>query len=370
LSDRKVILHLSETSEPGGSETVLANIASNLDPDRYQSLVCLLREGWLTGHLKKLGVRYEIIENKYSYDPIFLAKLIRLIRRERVALIHAHEYMMNVYGSVAARLAGVPMIGTVHGKVYFTEKRSRTAAYRLAVALSSRIIAVSEDLKKYFLENTGIRNNKKILVLHNGIDVEKFAPRGTSSALRQQLGIPPDKVIVGTVGSLFKVKAFDHLILTAEAVYRSNRNFMLLIAGEGDEERYLRQLIGELNLQDTVKLLGFRDDIRELLNLFDIYVCSSISEGLSLSILEAMASGKPIVATHVGGNSELIADGSNGYLVPSGDQQALADKIQVLIKSKSDREVMGQRSRQIAKEKFSLGKMICDYQNLYEELTA
>lgn len=369
MNRKKVILHLSETSEPGGSETVLAYIANNLDRDRYDSLVCLLSEGWLTDHLKRLGVRYEIIENRRSYDPAFLVRLIKLIRREHVALIHSHEFMMNVYGSVAARLTGIPMIGTIHGKVYFTEKKSRIAAYKLAVALSSRIIAVSEDLKKYFIENIGIRNDRKILTLYNGIDIDKYKPIAKSDDLRRKLEIPPGAVVAGTVGSLFKVKAFDQLIRAAGIVHATNPDFRLLIAGEGNEESDLRRLIDELRLNDAVKLLGFRDDIPDLLNLFDIYVCSSLSEGLSLSILEAMASARPIVATRVGGNAELIADGENGFLVPSGNPEALAEKIKTLIDSEPLRIQMGQKSRVIVEQKFSLRKMIDDYQNLYEELS-
>jgi len=368
VSEKKVILHLSETSEPGGSETVLAYIAKNLDSGRYDSLVCLLSEGWLTGYLRQLGVRYEIIENRLSYDPLFLIKLVRLIKREKVALVHAHEFMMNVYGSVAARLAGTPMIGTIHGKVYFTEKRSRIAAYKLAVAASSRIIAVSEDLKKYFMENIGLKTDRKILTLYNGIDVDRYKPSAKSDALRSQLGIPADAILAGTVGSLFKVKAFDQLVRAAEINHESNPRFRLLIAGEGTEESNLGKLIDDLGLRDIVILTGFRKDVPDLLNLFDLYVCSSLSEGLSLSILEAMAAGRPIVATKVGGNPELIADGDNGYLVPSGNPGALAEKMRILIDSEPKRIAMGQRNRRIAEEKFSLKKMINNYQNLYEEL--
>jgi glycosyltransferase involved in cell wall biosynthesis len=317
-----------------------------------------------------LGVRYTIIENRRAYDPVFLAKLIRLIKSERVDFVHAHEFMMNVYGSVAARLAGIPMIGTIHGKVYFTEKRSRIAAYKLAVAMSSRIIAVSEDLKRHFVENVGLKNQKKILTVYNGIDIERYKPSESTEELRGRLGIAPGAVVIGTVGSLFKVKAFDNLIKAAGRLRESASEFRLLIAGEGNERENLRRLIDEMNLPDTVSLLGFRDDIPELLNLFDIYVCSSHSEGLSLSILEAMASARPVVGTRVGGNPELIADGDNGFLAPAANSEALAEKIGILIDSKELRGKMGARSREIVEKKFSLTAMIATYQNLYEELSA
>jgi glycosyltransferase involved in cell wall biosynthesis len=364
------ILHLSETSESGGSETVLAYIAKNLDNDRYGSLVCLLGEGWLTEYLRRLAVKYTIIENKFSYDPVFLFKLARLIKSEKIDLVHSHEFMMNVYGSVASRLAGVPMIGTIHGKVYFTEKRSRIFAYKIAVAASSRIITVSEDLKKYFMENVGLRSDRKITTIYNGIDLEKYVMKGTMDDLRCRLGIPPDAIIVGTVGSLFKVKGLPYLLKAVDIIKNSFPGIRLLVAGEGHETSYLRRLIEKMNLHDTVTLLGFRDDIPDLLNLFDIYVCSSLSEGLSLSILEAMASGRPVVATRVGGNPELIVDGDNGYLVAPQNPEELAAKILFLISDRDSRERMGNRGRQIAEQKFSLRTMIEKYQNLYEELLA
>ena len=362
------ILHLSETSEPGGSETVLAYIAKSLDPHKYSSLACLLREGWLTEHLRDLGVRYRIIENNRPYDPAFLARMVRLIRSEKIDLVHAHEFTMNVYGSVAARLAGVPMIGTIHGKVYFTEKKSRIAAYRLAVAMCSRIIAVSEDLRNYFIENIGLKKTKKVLTLYNGIDSDKYAPRGKMDDLRCRLNIPSGAVVIGSVGSLFKVKAFDHLIQAAAILRESSSDFRLLIAGEGSEEEYLRRLISEAGLQDKVMLLGFKNDIPDLLNLLDIYVCSSLSEGLSLSILEAMASARPVVATRVGGNPELIADGTSGFMVPPSDPPQLAEKINLLMKSPELGTTMGREGRKIVEAKFSLPRMVESYQDLYEEL--
>jgi glycosyltransferase involved in cell wall biosynthesis len=364
----RTILHLTETSEPGGSETVLAYIAANLDPKRYRSRICLLREGWLTSHLRELRLEYQIIENRHSYDPGFLMRLLRLIRREKIDLIHSHEFMMNVYGAIAARLCGIPMIGTVHGKVYFTEKKLRILAYKLAFGICSGMIAVSEDLKKYLIDSLNPGKPGKILTIYNGIDLTRFAMGGYPNDIARKLSIEPGTVIAGSVGSLFEVKGFEYLLRAAKKVRDALPDFRLLIVGEGRQEEPLKRLAETLGLRDTVDFMGFRKDVPGLLNLLDIYVCSSISEGLSLSILEAMASGKPIVATSVGGNPELVAEGQNGFLVAPRDAGALSERIIDLARDEKLRLSMGKRSRQIAEEKFSLKAMIENYQQLYQRL--
>ena len=170
------------------------------------------------------------------------------------------------------------------------------------------------------------------------------------------------------MGSLFKVKGFPYLLQAFKKVFDKNSKVKLLIVGTGDQEQCLRDEIIRLGLKDNVLLLGFRNDIPELLNLFDIYVCSSISEGLSLSVMEAMSAGKVIISTNVGGNAELIQDGQNGLLVPSKDPDALAEKILFLLNNDSLMRQLSAKAREDAIEFYSLRKMIDTYQNLYEEL--
>ena len=362
------ILHLTETSEPGGSETVLACIARNLDSTRYRSVVCLLSEGWLSDHLRNSGVRYVIIENKRSFDPVFLVKLVHLMKREKIHLVHSHEFMMNVYGAVAARIAQVPMIGTVHSMLYFTEKTRRILAYKLSTRLCSRLVAVSDNLKKLLTDELKVGNPSKILTIYNGIDLNRYVIGYPNLRLRDQMGISAGTLVAGTVGSLFKVKGIPYLLDAVSKVVTCFPNFKLLIIGEGDQESTLRHEVVSMGLEETVEFLGFRNDIPELLNLLDVYICASVSEGLSLSILEAMAAGKPVIATEVGGNPELVIPGKNGFLVPPRNPDALAERIMVALKDKNLRQSMGQMGRRIVEERFSLERMIDNYQILYERL--
>jgi glycosyltransferase involved in cell wall biosynthesis len=368
VMERHAILHYTETSYPGGSETILAYIAKNLDPEKYYSLACVMNKGWLTDHLDEIGVEYIIIENKRSFDIKYLLDLITLIKKRNIKLVHAHEFVTDFYGSLAARLTGIPAIGTIHGKGYFTEKWRRKIAFKAAIAMCSRMIAVSDDLRSYLIGELNLKNTDKILTLHNGIDLQKYSARDSSDKLRAQLSLKPHTLIAGTTGSLHPVKGMHFLLLAMEQVIKRIPNFKLIIAGTGDLEQDLKQQAICLGIEKNVLFLGFRSDIPDLLNLFDIYVCSSISEGLSLSILEAMATGKPVVATEVGGNHELINPDENGFLVPPADPAALAKKIIILAENRELRERLGRNGRAMVETKFSLEKMITEYQILYEKL--
>ena len=365
--NRLNILHLIETSEPGGAETVLAYIASNLDPDRYRSIACVLEKGWLTDHLDSLGIPYVMIENRWSYDPVFFFKLLRLIRREKIDLIHSHEFMMTVYGSISAKLARIPHVGTIHGKVYYPDKQCRVRLLRMAAKLCSRLIAVSDDLNRFLTTLLGVRYGK-IETLYNGIDLEKYRSVDSREGSRERLGLQDASIVLGTVGSLFEVKGLPYLLEAIVLLRDKYPRLSLLIAGEGNREDSLRTIAGQLKLGDTVKFLGFRDNIPDILQVVDIYVCSSVSEGLSLSILEAMAMSKPVVATDVGGNPELITDCENGFLVPAKDPVRLADAITELIDSPERRLEFGTRSREIVESRFSPERMVRDYEALYRQV--
>jgi len=361
------ILHLIETSEPGGAETVLANIAKNLDSELFNSLVCVLEDGWLTEHLKKLGVPYIVLENRWSYDPLFLIRLARLINRKKIDIVHSHEFMMTVYGAIAARLTRTPMLGTMHGKVYYPEKARRVRMLKFALSLSSKMIAVSEDLRKYLAGLFGMES-EKLITLYNGIDLKKYSSVESRQQSREILSIPKGVPVAGTVGSLFKVKGLNFLLDAVPKIRKDHPGFVLLIAGEGEQESALKAQAESLGLGESVRFIGFRDDIPRILNAIDVYVCSSLSEGHSLSILEAMALSVPIIATEVGGNPELIEHDKNGILVKAEDPSALAANISSLLRDSALRERFGRASRSLAEERFSLESMISRYSKLYEGL--
>jgi len=304
------VLHLIETSEPGGAEAVVLSLARALQEKGHNSFIGLLETGWLYDQLRKAGFEPIMLEQKRSYDLKYLWNLCSLIQRYRIDVIHAHEFTMNVYGSVAGLLKSTPVITTVHGKNYYWEKRRRRMAYRL-VSRVSQMVSVSEDLKRFLAEQVGIPK-RRIMTLYNGIDFKKY--NGSSSptmlaSIKESLSIPLQSPVIGIVGMIFPVKDHSTFLKAAHRIIKDRPDAMFLIVGSGPLEDRLKVEANQLGIEENVKFVGLREDVPHLLQIIDVYVCSSVSEGLSLSILEAMAAGKPVVATNVGGIRKLCWTG-------------------------------------------------------------
>lgn len=361
----KTILYLSTSSGPGGAERVISNLATSLDPERYRAILCLFRPGWIQERSESRGVRTYIIPTHGMTDWRWALQFKRLLRQEQVDVIHAHEFDANVQGAFVATLSGIPLIATVHGKNYFWEKFRRRLAYRW-VSRRATMVAVSENLKQFIVEKVGASPDR-IKVVYNGVDAPKQCDPAEVNACRKELGLPENNQIVGVVGNLYPVKGHQYLIEGIPAVLQKCSNTSFVFAGRGDLETTLKEQVHRLGLEARVHFLGLRQDISRILALLDVFVLPSLSEGLSMAILEAMIAGKPVVATQVGGNPELVLDGETGFLVPPRDSQALASSVAMLLMSKQRAIQFGERGKRRAEGQFSLNSMVRTYQTLYDE---
>lgn len=361
------ILYLMECDGVGGAESMLVNLINRLDKKKFHPVVCLLKDDeWLYKELIKNNVDVVVIPLKKAYNPIWIYKALRFVRKRNIHLIHAHEFLMNVYGTAVGKLAQIPVITTVHGKSYYWEKKHRAYAYKFT-AKFSKMITVSEELKHFLKEKIGI-DYKNLQTIYNGIDLARFNSHSDCLQKREELNIDKRTKIVGAVGNLYPVKGHTYFLKAAAEILETESDVIFLIIGRGYLAEQLKQEAKDLGIYDYVRFLGFRSDVPELLKIMDIYVSSSLSECLSLSILEAMASGLPVVATNVGGNSEIIADGENGFLVESEDPNRLADRVLYLIKNDRIAKNIGERGRERIREKFDLKVMIKSYEELYYSL--
>lgn len=358
------ILHLIETSVPGGAEKMLLSLVENLDMHRYKSSILLLQDGWLNVQLQKRGFKTILIPQNRSYDFSWLFQMMRVLRDSSVDVMHAHEFAMNTYGSFASVLTGIPIITTVHGKNYYWEKWRRRSAYRLA-AKHSKMVAVSEDLKQFLVREVSIKP-ETIRVLYNGIDSHLYDLNGTGTDIRKQLGINEKQCLIGTVGSLDTVKGHSYFLKAAAKIVETSMDTMFIVAGSGNLLKSLKKETSLLGIEKNVIFLGFREDIPSVLQCMDIFVFPSLSEGLPLAVLEAMAAGKPVVATDVGGIPEVIGDGQTGFLVPPKNPDLLAEKITFLIRDRALRSRFGHSGRARVQKEFSLQNMVEEYQLLYD----
>lgn len=360
------VLHLIESSEPGGAETILLATAKGLKDKGHRSVIGLLEPGWLSDELQRHGFPTIIVRQNTSYDVGCLWALTKIVKRFKIDVIHSHEFAMNAYGSLAGLYQRVPVVSTVHGKNYYWLKRRRRFAYRLVSRLTT-MVAVCEDIKNLLVRRVGISRNR-ITTVYNGIDIAQFdrVPDGTAIAkMKRDLSIPGTSPVIGTVGMLIPEKDHKTFLKAAQSVIGKRPDAVFLIAGTGQLEHSLKAGVVQAGLSNNVRFTGFRDDVGALLHIMDVYVCSSLSEGLSLSILEAMAAARPVVATNVGGNPEVVANKKTGLLVPPSDPTALASRINLLLKNKHLAREISLNAQRVVHQRFSLRQMVESYEELY-----
>lgn len=365
LKPVRTILYLSTSSGPGGAERVINNLAASLNPERFRAILCLFRPGWLQERSESCGIRTFILPTHGMTDWRWAIQFNRLLRQEQVDLIHAHEFDANVQGAFVAALTGIPLIATVHGKNYFWERFRRRLAYRW-VSRRATMVAVSENLKEFIVERVGVSPGR-VKVLYNGVDRLPHCDRTEVAKCRRELGLPENHQIVGVVGNLYPVKGHQYLIEGIPSVLAKCPNTSFVFAGRGQLENELKAQVHRLGVEERVFFLGLRQDIPRILAMLDVFVLPSLSEGLSMAILEAMIAGKPVVATQVGGNPELVLHGETGFLVPPRDSQALASRLVTLLTNRRQAAQFAEKSKCRAEGQFSLRAMVCAYQSLYDK---
>lgn len=230
------------------------------------------------------------------------------------------------------------------------------------------MVAVSEDIRRFLVKRVGV-NERLITTIYNGIEPREYrSDHRAREVIRRELGLTEGRPVLGTVGNLYPVKGHVYLVRAMAAVAAKRPDAVCLILGRGQLLEQLRHTATELGIDHHVMFLGFREDVPALLRAMDIFVLPSLSEGLSLALLEAMAAGKAVVATNVGGNPEVVLDRQTGLLVPSEDAPALADAILLLLRDPALAERLGESGRIRVDKEFSVTAMAQRYDALYGEL--
>ncbi len=355
-----------ESSGPGGAEQMVLRLAGCLRRAGHEPVVFALRPGWMTEHAAQRGLAVRVVPQRPGLDPGFVLRFARELRRAGCGLLHAHEFAMGVYGGAAAMLARIPRLATLHGSAYGVAKRRRALAWRLLMRLGMPVVPVSRDLAAAVAPALG-RTPGDLPVIHNGVPVSTEPPdrgREARRVLRRALGLPGEDALLVCVGNLYPVKDHATLLRALPAVPGAR----VAIAGRGGEEARLRALAAELGLGPRLHLLGVVDDVASLLRAADLFVHPSRSEGLPLAVLEALASGLPVVASRVGGIPEAVEDGRSGVLVPPGDPEALAGALRGLLAEPERAEALGRAGHERAVRAFSVEAMTQRYLDLYAEL--
>ncbi len=364
------ILHIVEDLKIGGLERVLASIVLTLDPSKYDVQVwCLSRGGAVAEELIARGIALRILKMDSYHRPLQIAALARLMKTEQFAIIHTHGYFASTFGRLAAILARISVVIThVHSTYHDYGKRNRLIE-RVLSYFTDRIICISRAVETFVTVDEGIRKIKTCLI-YNGVDfpVSIDADR-CRREVRNSLGIDAAAIVITVVASLTANKGHRLLLEAFAQVFRTHPTVRLAIVGGGPLRQEIEAAARKLAIDQSVSLLGVRNDVFELLRASDIFVLPSQNrEGLGVALIEAMAAGLPVIGTNLGGIPEIIVEGENGFLVAPGSPGQLADALVKLVDNQGLRVSMGRRGRELYEEKFTLSEMIHRIETLYDQL--
>jgi sugar transferase (PEP-CTERM/EpsH1 system associated) len=291
-------------------------------------------------------------------------RLYRTLLEERPHVIHTHSWSTLCEGLAAARLARVPVF--VHGEHGTLDVRPRTiAVQRWAWQRADTVLSVSSRLAEKMSAQVGFPLDR-IRVIRNGVDVDRFKPR-PKSLVRASLGLPQDALVVGTIGRFVPVKDQRSLIDAVALLRADGVHCLAVLVGDGPLRGELQQFAADRGVASRVRFLGERRDVHEIIPAFDVFALVSVSEGMSNTTMEAMASGVPVVATRVGGADEIVVDGVTGRLVPASNPRALVDALEALLNDERLRTAYGLAARDRMEREFSLTRMIANYEAFYRE---
>jgi len=303
-----------------------------------------------------------------------ILKIYRYLRKEKFDIVHTHTSKAGLLGRLAARLARIPIIiHTPHGHVffgYFGPIKSKIFIFleKLASPITDKIIALTNRENEDYISYR-VADEEKSVVIYSGIELNKFIdlPLEEKQNFKKELRIPENSLIVGTLGRLVPVKGPEFLVEAAKHIISKFPDTFFMLTGDGYLRLDLEKKALDFGLKENIIFLGWRDDAAKILSVYDVFVLPSLNEGMGRVLVEAMALGKPIVASRIGGIPDLVTHGKNGFLVPPKDPEELAKYIQILLEDKEKRNKMGLAGKKMAMN-FRAENMVKKIEKLYEEL--
>lgn len=390
MESRKKVLYVVTKSVWGGAQKYVFDLAVSIPRDRFEAVVATGGKGPLFEKLREHGVKTISIPS-LDRDVRFLKEfkstieLYKIFRNEKPDVIHLNSSKAGGLGAIAAFLYKTlyPKPSTLNPKVIFTvhgwpfleqrpwwQKGIILFSLWVSSLFQDRIILIAKsDLK--IAEKLRIARSRKLVMIHNGISAPSFLPRHDARAFfetKTGRSLPPDALVFGTIAELTKTKDLENLVRAAAlAKQKSQKKFVCLIIGEGEERKNLEKTIKQQGLAETIFLLGFIPDAAHYMKGFDMFLFSSVKEGLPYVLLETMSAGVPPIATSVGGIPDIIDNGVNGFLVPPRNAEALARAMFRVIENPTERNQMGVRAQEKVQKEFSKKEMIEKTLKIYDQ---
>jgi len=361
--------------EFGGAQRQVVELANSMDPARVDLHVCSLSDYVpLAEALDDRARRLHVIEKRWKFDVTVVPRLARLLRALRADLVHSYLFDADIAARLAGRLARTPLVVGSERNTNYHLKRRQLVAYRLTRSCVDIIVANSRSGAAFNQRALG-HAASQYRVVHNGVNAERFSPQD-GRAVRAELGIAADERVVGMFASFKHQKNHPLFFAAASRVLRSRPATRLLLVGDelfaglhGSDEykQRIHRLVDEIGLRDRCLFLGNRSDVARLYSACDVTVMPSLFEGTPNAVLESLACGVPVVATDVSDNAYLVPEACVGYVVPLGNEEALADRISRLLGDGELRREMGRRAREWVEQEFSTARLAAKTAMVYRE---
>ncbi len=365
------LLHLIDTLRFGGAERLLLQLVTRLPGERYRVLVGTVTDrGPLANELEKVGISVHYMGGRGRRDARVLPKLVQLMRREKVVMLHTHLFVDGFWGRLAAMAAGVPVrIATQHNSYEGGNlpPRWQIWADRVLWRYTDRFVVVSDGSEKFLLNEIGVPREKVRMIPNAVAPLSPPSPEVVEK-LRQEWGLVDARPVLGTVARLTQQKGIGYLLEALALLLPQYPNIRGVVLGEGDLRDELEAKARSLGISGSVVFAGVRKDVENVLALFDLFVLPSLYEGMPVALLEAMSVGLPVVATRLASVSEVIEEGVDGILASPGDGRALAGVIADALKAPETLRQMGENARKKIRSRYSVENWVASYDELYQSL--
>ena len=377
MTSQLKVLCLTASTHIGGAERLILDLANQINSTRFETHICVLesfshnasfrQNASFLPDIQRTGLPVYVIGTKRSFSLTNFIAIFRYIRQHQINIIHTHLTDANMIGHIVGRLSGCRVISTLHNE---PPKDNQKRSYKLgwleritARYLANHLVAVSNRVRTMHIKEWHIPE-EKISTIYNGIDMQEYLKIPEDAGQNN----PDTEFVITNVAKLSVQKAQHLLLEAAKLVLEQKPNVRFMIVGRGPLEQQLKEQAEALGIAGRVTFTGLRRDIPAILSQSDIFVLSSLWEGLPISALEAMAAARAVVLTDVGGNSELVEHGTNGLIVPPGDVPALANTLLSLINDSSYRLSLGKAARSHVQREFNIDFAAKQYETLYEKM--
>jgi len=364
------IAHFISSGGLYGAENVLLTLAKDFNRAPHEAYVGAIEDQRnpqldVITRAKELGLPTFIIPCKGKYDLGSIFALKKFLKEKQINVLHTHNYKSDIIGAIAAKLAKIPIMATAHG---YTDVSAHVSQYEkidrwFLKKFFQKVVVVTDGMLPDL-------SSPQRIVIPNGIDIFRYADKESKrSETRQKLNLSEGDVVLANVGRLSHEKNQLLFLQAAKELIKDQQHFKFLLIGEGDEEETLKRYVQENSMEDHVKFMGLVKDMDQMYSAIDLFVLTSVTEGIPLSILESMAAKVPVVATNVGGVKEIIEDGKTGLLVPSQNLNMLVERIKALMSNVGLYNTLKQEAYIFVQVKFSEDSMVDLYREVYEKLT-